>query len=241
MAVCLVGTRWGQYLGTQLREIYRGPLFVCGRDPQRTGTIAKTLDAQDPHIGCEAAVRHPAITTLILAIPAHMHREVSRAAALAGKHVLVEKPLATSLEDCDAIIRAAEAAGVVLAVGENIPFRPAIREARRLLREIGEPRLFFGSALHSVNRQNDMEVGILLDFSVHYIRAVRELYGEPDRVYASRACGRHPGAVDDNVTLLLSSKAGWQATLAFSWQASAGRCPEFIATGNRGAIKIWPD
>jgi len=170
-----------------------------------------------------------------------MHREVSRAAALAGKHVLVEKPLATSLEDCDAIIRAAEAAGVVLAVGENIPFRPAVREARRLLREIGEPRLFFGSALHTANGQNDFGVGILLDFSVHYIRAVRELYGEPDRIYASRASGRVSGSVEDNVTLLLSSKAGWQATLAFSWQASAGRVPEFIATGSRGAIKIWPD
>jgi len=241
MAVCLVGTRWGQYLGTQLREIYSGPFFVCGRDPERTANIATSLHAQASLIGWESAVRHPDITAVILAIPAHMHREVARAAALAGKHVLVEKPLATTLEDCDAVIRAAQAAGVVLAVGENIPFRPAVREARRLLHHIGEPRLFFGSALHNAHGQNDVGVGILLDFSVHYIRAVRELYGEPDRVYASRASGRTPGSAEDNVTLLLSSKAGWQATLAFSWQASAGRCPEFIATGSDGAIKIWPD
>jgi predicted dehydrogenase len=241
MAVCLVGTRWGQYLGTQLREVYSGPFFVCGRDRERTANIARDLRAQEALTGWESAVRHPGITTVILAIPAHMHREVARAAALAGKHVLVEKPLATSVEDCDAVIRAAEIAGVVLAVGENIPFRPAVREARRLLHHIGEPRLFFGSALHTANGQNDVGVGILIDFSVHYIRAVRELYGEPDRVYASRASGRVAGSSEDNVTLLLSSKEGWQATLAFSWQASAGRCPEFIATGSHGAIKIWPD
>jgi predicted dehydrogenase len=241
MAVCLVGTRWGQYLGTQLRQVYRGPLFVCGRDRARTRRIASSLGAQEPLIGWESAVRHPAVTSMIVAMPAHMHREVSRAGAMAGKHVLVEKPLATSLEDCDAIIRAAEASGVVLAVGENIPFRPAVREARRLLSEIGEPRLFFGTALHTQTFQNDAGIGILLDFSVHYIRAVRELYGEPDLIYASRATGRPAASGEDNVTLILSSRAGWQATLAFSWQASAGRCPEFIATGSRGAMKIWPD
>ena len=242
MAVCLVGTRWGQYLGKQLREIYDGPFFVCGRDPERTRRTATLLGAQGALSGWEAAVDHPGITALILAIPAHLHREVARAAALAGKHVLVEKPIATSLDDCDTIIRAAHAAGIVLAVGENIPFRPAVLEAKRLMSEIGEPRLFFGSALHTANGQNDAGIGILLDFSVHYIRAVRELYGEPDRVYASRA-GVSPGggSAEDNVTLLLSSKKGWQATLVFSWQASAGRVPEFIATGSRGAIKIWPD
>src|SRR5438045_484968 len=70
MAVCLVGTRWGQYLGTQLREVYSGPFFVCGRDQERTANIATSLHAQASLIGWESAVRHPDITALILAIPA---------------------------------------------------------------------------------------------------------------------------------------------------------------------------
>jgi predicted dehydrogenase len=241
MAICLVGTRWGRFLGAQLRQIYAGPLFICGLNPVHTRRIARSLDAEDALIGWESAVRHPAISILLLAIPAQLHRTVGVSAALRGKHVLVEKPLATSIEDCDALIQAARSSGVVLAVGENIPFRADVREAGRLLPQIGEPRLFFGSALHNANGQNDLSVGILLDFSVHHIRAVRELYGEPDRVYASRARGSIANKAEDNVTLMLSSDDGWQATLALSWQASPGLCPEFIATGSRGAMKIWPD
>src|SRR5262249_3382793 len=123
MAVCLVGTKWGQYLGTQLRRIYQGPLFVCGRDPARTRRLAAALGAQDALTGWQAAVDHPGIDSVILAVPAHLHLEAGRAALLAGKHVLLEKPLATSLADCDMLIRAARSAGVVLAAGENIPFR----------------------------------------------------------------------------------------------------------------------
>src|SRR5262249_29424034 len=58
-------------------------------------------------------------------------------------------------------------------------------------------------------------------------------------VYAVRTAGSH--ASEDNAMLILSSSAGWQAALALSWQAPAGQCPELIATGTRGAIKIWPE
>jgi predicted dehydrogenase len=126
--------------------------------------------------------------------------------------------------------------------GENVPFRCDVRHARRLLPEIGEPRLLLGYALHNATPRHDLGLGILLDFSVHHIRAVRELFGEPDRVFASRAENTVGGRdTRDNVTIILSSAAGWQAVLSLSWQGAAGSFPEFIATGSRGAIKIWPD
>jgi predicted dehydrogenase len=241
MAICLVGTRWGQFLGTQLRQIYSGPLFVCGCDPQRTRRIARSLNAEDALTGWEAAVSHPRVSSLILALPVRRHFEAALGALRAGKNVLVEKPMATCLHECDELIDAASAYGVVFAVAENISFRPDVQAAKRLLPLIGEPRLFFGSALHGASGRNDLSAGILLDFGVHHIRAVRELYGEPDGVYASRARGAMGSDAEDNMTLLLSANSGWQATLVFSWQGSPGRCPEFIATGTHGAIKIWSD
>jgi len=242
MSLCIVGTRWGYFLGTELRRIYSGKLLVCGREPGRTQRIARNLGADDYVVGWETAVRDPAISAIIIALPPQMHCAAAKAALLAGKHVLVEKPLATSLEECDEIIDAARQTGVVLAGGENIPYRPALRRAKQLLADVGEPRLFIASSLHTASCSNNRSVGILLDVCVHYIRAVRYLFGEPDAVFASRAeqlVRQQPG--DDNVTLLLSSRAGWQATLSFSWQASAGVCPEFILAGNRGALKIWPE
>ena len=59
------------------------------------------------------------------------HREVATAVARAGKHILLEKPIAVSLEDADAIIHAAREAGVVLMVGHTKRFDPRAARARR--------------------------------------------------------------------------------------------------------------
>src|SRR5689334_747069 len=224
MPLCLVGTQWGHYLGTQIRQFYNGPLIVYGRDPERTERIARRLNAKWI-TGYEAALRHAGVRAVVLAVPAHLHREMGLAALREGKHVLIEKPLSMDLEGSDELIGTAQKNGLVLASGENIPFRPAIREVRRLLPLIGERRLFYASSLNGAARSG-LETGILLDFSIHHIRAVREIFGEPDSVYASSAYASAANrSAGDNVTIVLSSStAGWQATLTSSWQASAGIC-----------------
>lgn len=240
MPICLVGTQWGYYLGTQIRQFYGGPLIVCGRDRERTQRIAARLNAQWV-TGFETALRNPDLRAFVLAVPAPLHRQMGLDALREGKHVLIEKPLSVDLESCDDLIKTARESGVVLATGENVPFRPDLREVRRLLPFIGERRLFIASALNSGARSG-LETGILLDFTIHQIRALRELFGEPDLVYASSADVSAAGPpAGDNITIVLSSSsAGWQATLTSSWQASAGICPEFIISGTEGAVKIWP-
>jgi myo-inositol 2-dehydrogenase/D-chiro-inositol 1-dehydrogenase len=241
MGICIIGTRWGHHLGVELRHFYKGPLFVCGRDPDRTRKISQKLGAREWFLDWRCAISHPEVDSVILAIPADLHCEVGEEAARAGKHVFVEKPLAVGLDECDRLISAARESGTVLAAGENIRFRPAIRAARRLLPVIGEPRLFFGSIFHRAKGGSDLQTGILLDFSVHHVSAVREIYGEPDRVFASCASSAAGDGMQDNATMVLSSSAGWQASLALSWQASAGSHPEFIISGSEGAMKIWPN
>ena len=68
-----------------------------------------------------------------ICLPTHLHREVSIAALEAGKHVLVEKPLALSLEDCDAMIAAAQKANRMLLVGHVLRFFPAFAEAHAIV------------------------------------------------------------------------------------------------------------
>jgi UDP-N-acetyl-2-amino-2-deoxyglucuronate dehydrogenase len=75
------------------------------------------------------------IDAVIIATPHHVHARDTLRAFATGKHVLVEKPMATSLEDCDAMIEAAAKARRVLAVGFQQRFRQNNREARRLVRE----------------------------------------------------------------------------------------------------------
>lgn len=91
----------------------------------------------------------PEVDAVIIAAPARSHTDLVVAAASAGKHVFVEKPMAVTLEDADRAIAAAEAAGVVLQVGFNRRFAPGFAAARAAVDAgtIGTPQL-----LRSVTR-----------------------------------------------------------------------------------------
>ncbi|MDJ0785153.1 MAG: Gfo/Idh/MocA family oxidoreductase, partial [Myxococcota bacterium] len=83
--------------------------------------------------------------------PNALHAEHAIAAAEAGCHVIVEKPLAVSLEECEAIIEACRAAGVGLAYAEELPFVPRFRHARDTFRSgaLGEPRYLTQREAHA--------------------------------------------------------------------------------------------
>lgn len=80
------------------------------------------------------------VDAVIVATPQYVHAEQALAAAAAGKHLFIEKPMATSLADCDAIIAACAARGLALSVGYQQRYRAVPRAARDLLRrgEIGQ-------------------------------------------------------------------------------------------------------
>lgn len=216
--------------------------MVCGRTRENSRKLAKRLGADESIVGWQNAVERRDIGTLILALPPQLHAESAIAGAEAGKNIFVEKPLATNITDAEAMIEAARRNAVVMFAGENIPYRPAIQSARKLIPEIGGPRILIASSLHALTQLRDSQkaCGILKDVAVHYVRAVRYLFGEPDTVFAANANPGGGHTPEDNVTIIMSSDKGWQATLSCSWQASAGRCPELIVLGNRGGLKIWP-
>ncbi|MEK8169568.1 Gfo/Idh/MocA family oxidoreductase [Streptomyces sp. M19] len=83
------------------------------------------------------------LDAVVVAVPHALHLPIVTDAAAAGLHVLVEKPMATSVEDCARMADACDRAGVLLAVAHVIHFDPLAREARRLVRsgEFGRPVL----------------------------------------------------------------------------------------------------
>ena len=75
----------------------------------------------------------PAVEVVYIATPHQFHAPHAVLAAQHGKHVILEKPMALTLADCDAIIAAVEKAGVYLIVGHTHAFDPAVREMRRIV------------------------------------------------------------------------------------------------------------
>ncbi|MCC6318587.1 MAG: Gfo/Idh/MocA family oxidoreductase [Gemmatimonadaceae bacterium] len=251
MHICVVGLGWGTFHLRLLREANPSArLYLCGRDADRTARLAAKLGLAGHFTGLDAALADPRIQGLTLAIPHDLHASAAQRAAVAGKHALVEKPIATSLADADAMIDAARRAGTILMCAEDMHFRPGIAEAVRRIRQgdIGEPLYLLahaGGYRRSTGwaaQRERMGGGVLMDIGVHYVHALRLLMGEPDAVRASRAMQIDVRMeAEDSAQVTFASRLGWEAHLLTSWATSRGHLPDLVVLGDRGTIHLWPN
>jgi predicted dehydrogenase len=250
VGVCVVGTGWG---GVHCRYLRMASptvrLFVCGRNADKAARLGRSVGAEGIFTDLRTAAEDARVQALTLALPHDIHRQAAETAAAAGKHVLVEKPIATDLADADAMIDAAKSAGTILMVAEDMHFRPAIREAVDCIRrgDVGEP-LYLLVHAGGLRRpqgwaadKNRMGGGVLIDIGVHYIRALRLLMGEPDRVLASRAMQINTKMLgEDSVHLVFSSRFGWEAAMLLTWSSPRGHLPDIVLAGEKGTLHLWP-
>ncbi|MDX2192460.1 MAG: Gfo/Idh/MocA family oxidoreductase [Gemmatimonadales bacterium] len=250
LGVCVVGPGgWGAVHAQLVRAVHPAArLYVCGRDAARTEAFARRAGAAGWFTDLAAAAADPAVQALTLALPHDVHRAAIEALAAARKPVLLEKPIATTLADADAIL-AAEVAGLPLMVAEDMHWRPAIATAARLVAQgaIGEPLyadMVAGGHLRPSGWKADvarMGGGVWLDVGVHYVRALRLLLGEPTRVLAARAMTVNTKmGGEDSARVLFASEAGWQAQLLTSWVTGRFDLPDITLFGERGTLCCWP-
>ncbi len=146
------------------------------------------------------ALRDPQVEAVDICLPHHLHAPVALEAARAGKHILCEKPLAATLEEADQMIEAAQRAGVVLMVAENVRFSPVYQKVRELLDQgvIGRPALIqmtrqcYLARSFLEERQWFLDAraaagGIMMSGGIHDFETMRMLMGEIETVYALRA------------------------------------------------------
>ena len=144
----------------------------------------------------EDCLRSGAVDAVYIALPNHLHREYSERAARAGVHILCEKPMAVTEEDCLSMIRVAEENQVKLMVAYRLHFEEANLKAIDIVQSgrLGDPRLFDSIFTMTVKpgdiRLNPRELGggTLYDIGIYCINAVRNLFGaEPMEVVAFSA------------------------------------------------------
>ena len=122
---------------------------------------------------------------VIVAVPTPLHLEVGLAALGAGKHVLIEKPIASSVEEAKQLLDAAEANKVVLMVGHIERFNPVILEA---IKHIRNPRFITVERLGPYDPRMN-HIGVVLDLMIHDLDILLTLVGSP--VDSLEAVGAH--------------------------------------------------
>jgi predicted dehydrogenase len=138
----------------------------------------------------EALLANPELDVIDVCLPPHLHKSVCLAALEAGKHVFCEKPLALNAEDCDALVAAAEGAGLQLLVGHVLPFMPEFEFLYKAVQQGTYGKLLGGRFERVISDPlwlkdfYDMEKvgGPLIDLHVHDAHLIRLLFGMPTRV-----------------------------------------------------------
>lgn len=122
---------------------------VGASSPERAREVASAWDVPRAYRDIEEAVADPQVQVVHVCTPNHLHRAMAQAALEAGKHVICEKPLATTLEDARALAALAASTGLVATVPFVYRYHPVVREARARIAqgELGPLRLIHGSYL----------------------------------------------------------------------------------------------
>ena len=188
VALGVVGLGMAGAVMVHAAKLHPGIRIVAAADPQPAPREAFLREFGAPVFEDAAQLcQHPDIEAVYIATPHQFHREHAIMAAEAGKHVIVEKPLALTLADCDAIITAVERAGVHLIVGHTHGFDPAVREMSRLIQsgEAGVLGLIamwnYTNFMYRPRRPEELDTsrggGILFNQIPHQIDTLRVLGG----------------------------------------------------------------
>ncbi|TVS04157.1 MAG: gfo/Idh/MocA family oxidoreductase [Cyanobium sp. PLM2.Bin73] len=170
--------------------------------------------------GCEWTPSHEQllerVDAVCIAVPTLLHHPVGLDCLRAGKHVLIEKPIAASQDEAAELIAAAEAAGVQLQVGHIERFNPAFRELLKVV--ASEEVVVLEARRHSPNPERANDVSVVLDLMIHDIDLVLELAGAPVLRLAA-AGGRSAEGPIDYVNATLAFANGVVASLTASKMA----------------------
>ncbi len=188
------------------------------------------------------------IDVVVVGIPNDLHRQVVVAAAKAGKHVILEKPLAHTLQDADEMLSACKKNKVKLMYAETICFSPKYVRAKKLVDEgaLGKLYMVKQGEKHSGPHSDwfyDIERsggGSIMDMGCHGIEWARWMYGKPKPKSVVAHCQRvyHTQRTrgEDNSVVIVEFEGGGIALIEDSWVKHGGMDDRVELYGTEGVI-----
>jgi predicted dehydrogenase len=177
---------------------------------------ALQADGLPAYASLEEALPH--VDAVVIATPPASHAPLGLKAIAAGKHVLIEKPLATTTEDGVALVEAADAAGVILMPGHTFEHNAAVHKLRDLVRRGELGRLFYLDCARLNLGLYQTDVNVILDLAPHDISVVNFVLGaRPTMVTAWGSRHVHPEYEDVAYLRLDYGDLGVRANIHVSW------------------------
>lgn len=218
-------------------------------DPARDQAIGREFGA--PRLDPSALIAHPEVRAICICTPSGRHAAEAIAAARAGRHVLVEKPMALSLADADAMIAAAHEARVQLGVVLQRRAEPQFQQLHAEVAAGGlgdltlgvlsmpyfRPQRYYDQADWRGTWARDGG-GVLMNQGIHMVDLLLWLMGDPVAVLAEADTLGRAIEVEDTLAATLRFASGALATVAATTTAEPGFAHRIEIYGTRGGVQI---
>ena len=227
---------WGPNL---VRNVMDRPEFELAALCERDATTGEAFSRRFPDVpvfgDVEAVLEDPSIDAVLVATPPRTHHRLADAALRAGKHVLVEKPLARSAAEARDLIDTADANGLVLMPGHTFLYSPPVNKIRDLIRQdmLGEVYFVTSSRMNLGKYQPD---GVICDLAPHDISILLYLLDQPVTQVSASARSVFQEHIPEVAFLTLTFASGVTANVQISWLAPR-KVREMVIVGSQRMIQ----
>ena len=248
-SLCVVGC--GQYAADFAGSLAEAKdvidLYFASRDYSQAAEYCRRFGGKGSFGSYRQAAEDDRIDGLYICTPHHLHREHCELGIRNGKHILVEKPLAHSLDDAAAIVRAAKDSNLTLMVAENVRYMAQVRKCWELAAEgmLGSLRFIQFQEEYPFqaggwrSREADNGGGLLVDGGIHKVHFMRYLAGEPETVFAAKLPRSMAGQEgEDGMAVMLEWATGAVGLVYHSWTAGTASPPSVRVAGSRGNLSF---
>ena len=220
------GSRGLNAFGRNLRERFGDRSEIVGlvdNDPIRLAFAAKTLEVESTSHNVSALIDDPNVDVIVITTPDFTHADIALEAINAGKHVICEKPLATTIEDCNRVLAAGRGSDRLFMVGFVLRYTQLLAELHRAVSsgEIGTPSFLTaidnrvgGSYFRRWHRLRRNSGGMLVHKSCHAFDAINWIFN------------RRPTAVAATGGIAVYSHKDWAGERCLTCDAKT-TCPEY--------------
>ena len=237
IGVAVVGLGyWGPNVVRNVASSPRTRLVrICDADRTRLERVGAQYPAPARSVDVEEVLADPAVDALAIATPVATHHRLTKAALLAGKHVLVEKPLATTTAEARELVSLARARSRVLLVDHVFLYAPAVRTVAELVRKGGVGEVLFIDSVRINLGLFQHDVDVVWDLAPHDLSIIDYVLGQGPRSVVALG-GRHVGNRLASVAYLhLDYGGGLLASVHVNW-LSPVKVRHFMVGGTRRSI-----
>ncbi len=209
---------WGPNLARNFSHLPNARLAgLCDLNPARLEALRRFHPSVPLFSGFVEMLKDAALDAVAVAVPVRQHFALAKAALLAGKHVLVEKPLAATSAECEELIELADERGLTLMVGHTFLYSSPVRMIREVAErgDLGEICYINSQRLNLGIFQND--INVVWDLAPHDISIIVHLLGGPPVSVNCQGNAHITPGIQDVANVSMNFAGGQFATIQSSW------------------------